>query len=80
MADWGQGALNNNIGWGKGFDNNISWGSVYPVSYSGQTNVTGALDVIETIIINFKNRVAADGGTFEAEQCLRDLLTNLSNT
>ena len=78
MSDWGKGALNNNIGWGQGFDNNIGWGAVYAVSYSGITNITGAIDVIETIITNFKNRVTADSGSFEAEQNLRNTLTNLS--
>ena len=33
---------------------------------------------IETIISDFKIRVSTDGGTFEAEQCLRDLLTILN--
>jgi hypothetical protein len=80
MSDWGKGAKNNNIGWGQGFENIISWGSVYPVSYSGETNITGALDIIETIITNFKNRVAADLGSFEAEENLRIILTNLSTT
>ena len=80
MSDWGKGALNNNIGWGQGFNNTISWGSVYPVSYSGETNITGAFDIVETIITNFKNRVAADLGSFEAEENLRVILTNLKNT
>jgi len=35
-------------------------------------------DVIQPIIDAFKTRVSADGGTFEAEQCLRDLLTTLN--
>ena len=78
MSDWGKGAQNNNIGWGQGFDNNIGWGAVYAVSYSGLTNITGAIDIVETIITNFKNRVAADAGAFEAEQNLRNTLTNLS--
>ena len=78
MSDWGKGAQNNNIGWGQGFDNNIGWGAVYAVSYSGLTNITGAIDVVEAIITNFKNRVLADSGSFEAEENLRIILTNLS--
>ena len=78
MSDWGKGAQNNNIGWGQGFDNTINWGAVYAVSYSGLTNITGAIDIVETIITNFKNRVVADDGSFEAEQNLRNTLTNLS--
>jgi len=38
---WGDGASNNNIGWGKGADNAISWGSVYSVSSAGATDITG---------------------------------------
>jgi hypothetical protein len=34
---WGQG-VNNDIGWGQGStNNNINWGSIYIVSYSGET-------------------------------------------
>jgi hypothetical protein len=80
MADWGQGALNNNIGWGKGADNNISWGISQKLSYSGDTNITGILAIVENLISTFKIRVANDGGIFEAEQCLRDLLTILNET
>jgi len=39
---WGQGAVNNSIGWGQGYDNLIGWGSVYGSSYTGDTNITGA--------------------------------------
>ena len=39
---WGDGASNNNIGWGKGADNAIGWGSVYSVSSAGLTDITGA--------------------------------------
>lgn len=43
---WGDGASNNNIGWGKGADNAIGWGSVYSVSEAGATDIVGtpALD------------------------------------
>jgi hypothetical protein len=39
---WGQGAVNNSIGWGKAYDNVISWGAVYASSNTGDTNITGA--------------------------------------
>lgn len=39
---WGDGASNNNIGWGKGADNAIGWGSVYSVSEAGSTDIIGA--------------------------------------
>lgn len=39
---WGDGASNNNIGWGKGADNAIGWGSVYSVSEAGETDIIGA--------------------------------------
>ena len=38
---WGDGASNNNIGWGKGADNAIGWGSVYSVSSAGATDIVG---------------------------------------
>jgi len=34
---------------------------------------------ISKLIKEFKARVAADGGTFEAESCLNTTLTNLNN-
>tara|TARA_R110000822_G_scaffold68577_1_gene166847 strand:+ start:359 stop:700 length:342 start_codon:yes stop_codon:yes gene_type:complete len=78
MSDWGEGALNNNIGWGQGFNNTISWGSVYGVSYAGQTIISQVIN-IEDIINNFKTRVSDDGGTFEAESFLRSTLTGLAD-
>lgn len=39
---WGDGASNNDIGWGKGADNAIGWGSVYSVSEAGATDIIGA--------------------------------------
>jgi hypothetical protein len=77
MADWGQGALNNNIGWGQGADNNIGWGSIYNISYSGDVIISGLINQIENIISSFKTRVSNNIGTFESEQSLRDILTNL---
>jgi hypothetical protein len=41
MSDWGQGAINNNVGWGQGAKNEIGWGNVQWTSYSGQTNIDG---------------------------------------
>ena len=38
---WGDGASNNDIGWGQGADNAIGWGSVYSVSAAGATDIIG---------------------------------------
>ena len=38
---WGDGASNNNIGWGKCSNNAIGWGSVYSVSSAGSTDIVG---------------------------------------
>ena len=38
---WGDGASNNDIGWGQGADNSIGWGSVYSVSSAGATDIIG---------------------------------------
>lgn len=75
MSDWGQGSKNNNIGWGQGaVNNNISWGSVYSVSWSGETEIVG--NEIEAVI-DFIARIANDSGTFEAKQCLINLIENI---
>ena len=75
---WGQGAINNVIGWGQGAINNIiGWGSIYSKSYSGETDIIGS--PVTLIISNFKVRVLADSGIFEAESCLNTTLTNLNN-
>ena len=74
---WGQGAVNNTIGWGQGAINNlIGWGLIYLKSFSGETDIIGS--PVPTLIINFKTRVLADLGTFEAESCLNTTLTNLN--
>lgn len=71
---WGQGAVNNSIGWGQGAINNaISWGSVYETTNVGET----VIYPIQAIINAFKIRVVADGGVFEAEQCLFNLIDSL---
>ena len=39
---WGDGASNNNIGWGKGADNAIGWGAIHADSWAGLTDIVGA--------------------------------------
>jgi hypothetical protein len=75
MSDWGKGSVNNDIGWGQGASNNsIGWGDVHFKTYAGETDLTGLAGVLT---LAFKNRVIDDGGTFEAEQCLRNNLIQL---
>lgn len=78
---WGQGAINNLIGWGQGAINNlISWGKSHLTSYSGETNIAGAINYVNQYIDTFKSFVVADGGVFEAENCLYNTLNGeLSN-
>ena len=38
---WGDGASNNNIGWGKGSDNAIGWGAIHADSWAGLTDIVG---------------------------------------
>jgi len=38
---WGDGASNNNIGWGKGADNAIGWGDIHADSWAGLTDIVG---------------------------------------
>jgi hypothetical protein len=80
MSEWGKGVINNNIGWGQGFNNPINWGAVYANSYNGQTVLSQVVNNIQTIINNFKTRVANDGGTFEAESNLLSILTSVDTT
>jgi hypothetical protein len=75
---WGQGAVNNAIGWGQGAINNIiGWGSIYLLSWSGESDIIGS--PVPSLIVNFKNIVATDLGTFEAESCMNTILTDLNN-
>ncbi len=39
--DWGQGAVNNKVGWGQAALNDIAWGISQFISPSGQTNISG---------------------------------------
>lgn len=47
--DWGQGAVNNNVGWGQAANNNFGWGKSHILSYSGQTNIDGIIDILNTV-------------------------------
>lgn len=38
---WGDGASNNNIGWGQGADNVIGWGASHSNSWAGATDIVG---------------------------------------
>jgi hypothetical protein len=73
--DWGQGVNNNDIYWGQGaITNTINWGSVYSVSWSGETEIVG--NEIEAVV-DFIARITTDSGTFEAKQCLINLIENI---
>ncbi len=73
--DWGQGVNNNDIGWGQGaINNDISWASIYSIVFNGETEILG--NEIEAVI-DFIARIATDGGTFEAKQCLINLIENI---
>ena len=65
--NWGKSA-NNQIGWGQGAVNNsIYWGSIYDDSYSGETELLGDEG---KYALEFRTRVLADEGVFEAFNCL----------
>lgn len=38
---WGDGSVNNNIGWGQGANNSIGWGKSHLDSWSGATDIDG---------------------------------------
>jgi hypothetical protein len=39
---WGDGASNNDIGWGQGANNAIGWGDIHADSWAGATDISGA--------------------------------------
>ena len=77
MREWGQGAVNNNIGWGQGAINNIGWGSIYSVSWNGETSIIGS--PVPALVLAFEQRVLADGGIYENGTALSNILTNLNS-
>jgi hypothetical protein len=50
---WGDGASNNNIGWGKGADNAIGWGDIHADSYAGLTDIVGTASFTNTLSTTF---------------------------
>ncbi len=74
---WGDGASNNNIGWGQGAINNIGWGKSHLLSYAGLTDIVGS--PVPSLVSAFELRVTTDGGTMEANSCLNTELTNLNS-
>jgi hypothetical protein len=46
---WGDGASNNNIGWGQGANNAIGWGKSHINSWSGLTDIDGLTSVVNTV-------------------------------
>jgi hypothetical protein len=46
---WGDGSVNNNIGWGQAPNNNISWGKSQITSYSGATDIDGGNTPVNTV-------------------------------
>lgn len=65
--DWGQGANQNNIGWGQAAINTINWGYSQLISWSGLTDIIG---ISVKLANDFEDRIIADGGVFEAKECL----------
>ena len=46
---WGDGSVNNNIGWGQGANNTIGWGKSQLTSWSGATDIDGGNAPINTV-------------------------------
>lgn len=67
MSEWGEGVINNNIGWGQGANNNIGWGSIYGNSYSGDTALLNYF---------FKRFPITTGAAYSLRQ-LNDSITNV---
>ena len=46
---WGDGSVNNNIGWGQGANNAIGWGKSQIISWSGATDIDGGNTPVNTV-------------------------------
>ncbi len=46
---WGDGSVNNNIGWGQGANNNIGWGKSHLNSWSGATDIDGGNPPVNSV-------------------------------
>ena len=46
---WGDGSVNNNIGWGQGANNNIGWGNSQLTSWNGSTDIDGGNLPVNTV-------------------------------
>ena len=46
---WGDGSVNNNIGWGQGSNNNIGWGKSHLNSWSGATDIDGGNPPVNSV-------------------------------
>ncbi len=46
---WGNGSVNNNIGWGQGANNNIGWGKSHLNSWSGATDIDGGNPPVNSV-------------------------------
>lgn len=56
---WGDGASNNEIGWGQGADNAIGWGSVYSVSSAGLTDIIGSVPATPLLLDTYTDAAVA---------------------
>lgn len=45
-SGWGDGAANNNVGWGQGANNAIGWGSSHATSWAGATDIVGTTSLL----------------------------------
>lgn len=46
---WGDGSVNNDIGWGQGANNNIGWGKSHLNSWSGATDIDGGNPPVNSV-------------------------------
>lgn len=56
---WGDGASNNQIGWGQGADNAIGWGDSHLKSWAGATDIAG----FDSAAISYFNATGISGAT-----------------
>ena len=56
---WGDGASNNDIGWGQSSNNEIGWGSVYSVSSAGSTDIVGVVPSTPLILDTYTGAAVA---------------------
>ena len=56
---WGDGSVNNNIGWGQGANNAIGWGDIHADSWAGLTDIVGVAPSTPLLLDTYEGATVA---------------------